>query len=78
MYKKSVAIPRKSDLNSQKEFIEYYKNLKNNLKLDFATKSCFLNVIDTLFYEMVHKIAQELSPRITDNFQIFPDTKQKI
>ena len=44
----------------------------------FATKSCFLNAIDTFFYETVPKITQELSTRITDNFQIFPDTKQKV
>ena len=42
----------------------------------FATKSCFVKAIDNFLYDTIPKITQELYTRITDNFQIMPDTKQ--
>lgn len=42
----------------------------------FANKSCFIKAIDDFLHDTIPKITQELSTRITDNFQIISDTKQ--
>ena len=91
-YNKAIEVKKKAtELNIKLHYLPPYSpnlnpierlwklmNEKARNNQFFATKSCFLNAIDTFFYETVPKITQELSTRITDNFQIFPDTKQKV